>query len=267
MLSLARKTLVGVGGVAHVHWQNVQYFAAVLGTLLFESAKPHRWRRTVRNVFARQILFSGIESVRFVVIVAMLVGTSVVVQAELWVERIGQPRILGPLLVSVVASEIGPLIANLVLIVRSGSAVVSELGSMQVSGEVRVLEAQGIEPLFYLVMPRVMGLAVSALCLTVIFVVVAFASGCAFGGFLGLANMDPVVFLNSVFQALNHYNALNIMLKSLLPALLTGAICCTEGLSVGTAVTEVPQATNRALARSLAALFITSAAISLLTHM
>jgi phospholipid/cholesterol/gamma-HCH transport system permease protein len=266
MSGLARTVLAGVGGFARAQWQNVHYVAGVLGTLLFEGAKPHRWRRTVRNVFARQVLFCGLESVRFVVVVAILVGISVVVQAEVWVERIGQTRMLGPLLVSVVAREIGPLIANLVLIVRSGSAIVSELGSMQVGGEVRVLEAQGIEPLFYLVMPRVLALAVSALCLTVIFVLVAFASGYAFGGFLGLAGADPGVFLNSVFKALSPDDTLSIILKCLLPALLTGVICCTEGLSAGRAITEVPQAVNRALARSLAALFITSAAISFLTY-
>ena len=267
MLSLPLTLLAGVGSFARTQWRNTQYVAAVLGTLLFESVKPRHWRRTVRNVFARQVLFSGLESVRFVVVVAILVGISVVVQTEVWVERIGQTRMLGPLLVSVVAREIGPLIANLVLIVRSGSAIVSELGVMQVGGEVRALEAQGIEPLFYLVMPRVLALAVSALCLTAIFVLVAFASGYAFGSLLGLANAGPAVFLNSVFKALNPDDALNMILKCLVPALLTGVICCTEGLSAGSAVTEVPLAAKRALARSLAALFITSAAISLLTYL
>jgi len=267
MPDLARTTLAGVGIFTREQWRNVQYVAAVLGTLLMEGVKPRHWRRTVRYVFACQVLFSGLECVRFVVVVAMLVGISVVVQTEVWVERIGQTRMLGPLLVSVVAREIGPLIANLVLIVRSGSAIVTELGVMKVGGEVRVLEAQGIEPLFFLVMPRVLALAVSAFCLTAIFVLVAFASGYAFGSLLGLANAGPAVFLNSVFKALNPNDALNMILKSLLPALLTGVICCTEGLSAGSAVTEVPLAAKRAMTRSLAALFIASAVISLLTYL
>ena len=66
-----------------------------------------------------------------------------------------------------VARELGPLFANFVLIVRGGSAITTELGLMKVGGEVRVLEAQGIEPLPFLVMPRVLAMAVSAFCLTV----------------------------------------------------------------------------------------------------
>ena len=84
--------LAGVGGFAREQWRDVQYVAAVLGTSLFDSAKPCYWPRTVRNMFARQVLFSGVESVRFVLVVAILVGMSMVVQAEVWVERIGQRR-------------------------------------------------------------------------------------------------------------------------------------------------------------------------------
>lgn len=71
------RILASVGSFARDQWQDVQYVAAVFGTLLFDSTKPRYWRRTVRNVFARQVLFSGVESVRFVVVVAILVGISV----------------------------------------------------------------------------------------------------------------------------------------------------------------------------------------------
>ena len=109
-------------------------------------------------------------------------------------------------------------------------------------------------------------MAVSAFCLTVIFVLVTFASGYGFGTFIGQANADPTVFVNSVFKALHPGDGLGFLVKCLLPALLTGVICSTEGLSVAGGVTEVPRAAKRALTRSLGALFITSAAVSLLVY-
>lgn len=263
---LSQKTLAGVGGAAREQWREVQYLAAVLGTTLFLSAQPRRWRRTVRGVFARQLLFSGVESVRFILIVAVLVGISVVVQLGVWTGKLGQSQTLGELLVLVVARELGPLFANFVLIVRGGSTLATELGIMKVGGEVRVLEAQGLEPLLFLVMPRVLAMAVSAFCLTVIFVLVAFASGYGFGAFVGQANVDPAVFLNSVLKAVHPSDAIGFLVKCLLPALLTGVICCTEGLSVEGGVTRVPLAAKRALARSLGALFLTSAVVSLLAY-
>jgi phospholipid/cholesterol/gamma-HCH transport system permease protein len=263
---LCRESLTGLGGMAREQWRAVQYLAAVLGTTLFLSVQPRRWGRVVRGLFARQLYFSGIESVRFILIVAVLVGISVVVQLGVWTDRLGQSQKLGPLLVTVVARELGPLFANFVLIVRGGSAIATELGIMKVGGEVRVLEAQGLEPLLFLVMPRVLAIALSAFCLTVIFVLTAFASGYGFGVLFGKVNMVPEVFLNSVFKAVHPLDAIGFLVKCLLPALLTGVICSTEGLSVEGGVTQVPLAAKRALARSLFALFVTSTIVSLLTY-
>jgi phospholipid/cholesterol/gamma-HCH transport system permease protein len=240
--------------------------SAVLGTTLFLSVQPGRWRRTIRKVFAQQLLLVGVDSVRFVLVVAVLVGISVVVQLNIWTGKLGQSQKLGPLLVTVVARELGPLFANFVLIVRGGSASATELGLMKAGGEVRVLEAQGIDPLTYLVMPRLAAMAVSAFCLTVIFVIGAFASGFGFGAAMGAANPDPAVFINSVFKAINPFDGIGLLVKCIVPALLTSIICCTEGLAIVGGVTEVPLATRRALARSLGFLFLISALISLLTY-
>ena len=262
----ALRMLAGLGAFVIEQWRGLQYLAAVLGTTLFLGAQPRRWRRTVRGVFSQQVLLFGVDSIRFILILAVLVGISIVVQLDVWTGKLGQSQKLGTLLVVVVARELGPLFANFVLIVRGGSAITTELGLMKIGGEVRVLEAQGIEPLPFLVMPRVLAMAVSAFCLTVIFVIVAFASGFGFGAFIGQTSPDPSVFLNSVFKAVRPFDAIGLLVKCLLPALLTAVICATEGLSVEGGVTSVPLAAKRALARSLGALFVTSVAVSLLTY-
>jgi len=263
---LYRKTLSSVGSYTREQWREVHYLAAVLGTALFLSVQPRRWRRTVRDAFKWQFLFFGVESVRFIFIVAVMVGLSVVVQLGVWTGKLGQSQKLGPLLVVVVARELGPLFANFVLIVRGGSAIATELGIMKAGGEVRVLQAQGLEPMLFLVMPRVLAMAVASFCLSVIFVVVAFASGYGFGRFFGHANVDPAVFLSSVFKAVHPFDAFGFLVKCLLPALLTAVICCTEGLSVEGGVTQVPLAAKRALTRSLFALYRTSVAVSVLAY-
>ena len=263
---LVLSTLASLGTFVAEQRRDLQYLAAVLGTTIFLGAQPRRWGRTVRNVFSQQVFLFGVESIRFILILAVLVGISIVVQLDVWTGKLGQSQKLGPLLVVVVARELGPLFANFVLIVRGGSAIATELGLMKTGGEVRVLEAQGIEPLPFLVMPRVLAMAVCAFCLTVIFVLVAFASGFVFGAFVGKTNPDPSVFLNSVFKAVHPFDAIGLLVKCLLPALLTAAICSTAGLSVRGGVTEVPLVAKGALARSLGALFLVSVAVSILTY-
>jgi len=150
--------------------------------------------------------------------------------------------------------------------VRGGSVIATELAIMKVGGEVRVLEAQGLDPLLLLVMPRILAMALASFCLTVIFVVVAFASGFAFGRFFGHGNPDPAVFVASVFNAVRPFDAVSFLVKCLVPALLTGVICATEGLSVEGGVTQAPPAAKRALTRSLFTLYRTSVAVSLLAY-
>jgi phospholipid/cholesterol/gamma-HCH transport system permease protein len=265
-LRASRIAAAAVGGIVTRRLANFRHLAAVLGTTLFIAAQPRQWRRTVRKVFAQQLLHFGIKSVPFILVLAILVGISIVVQLDVWTGKLGQSQKLGPLLVAVVARELAPLFANFVLIVRGGSAIATELGLMKAGGEVRVLEAQGIDPLPFLVMPRVVAMALSAFCLTVIFVVVAFASGFSFGSLFGQANADPTVFINSVFKAVHPFDAIGLLVKCLVPALLTSVICSIEGLSAEAGVTNVPGVVKKALARSLAALFLTSVIVSFLTY-
>lgn len=243
------------------------HLAAVIWAVLRAAVNKSTWPRTVVNVFARQILFTGIEATRFIFLLSFIVGILIVVQTQVWLAKVGQTALLGPVLVMVVVREVGPLLVNFVIIGRSGTAMSTELGNMKISGEVRLLDALGLDPFIYLVVPRVLGAAISIFCLTVLFIVGAFVSGYFSGLLLGANVGHPGLFTMSVFRAVQPADVFNLLAKTFIPGLVTGAICCTEGLGVSTAVTEVPQAASRALVRSVAALFVISALVSLLTYM
>jgi phospholipid/cholesterol/gamma-HCH transport system permease protein len=248
-------------------WDELRHAAAVIGTVLCLSVQPRYWARTVRNLFARQVLAVGVEPLGFVCGVAVFVGISVVVQLAFWTGKAGQSQLLGPLLVAVVARELGPLLTKMVVIVRSSSAMATELGVMKINGEVQALEAHGNDPFLHLVMPRVLGVAVSTLCLTIVFILVALASGYLFGAWLGTGSRDVWFFTNTVLNALHPQDIVSMLAKSILPALFTSASGCIGGLSVGASVTDIPHATQRALTRSIAGLFVISAVVSLLTYL
>src|ERR1043165_1182599 len=152
-----------LGGMVWGQWDELRHAAAVIGTVLWLSVQPSYWTRTVRNLFARQILAAGVEPLVFVCGVAIFVGFAVVVQLAFWTGTAGQSQMLGPLLVAVVARHLGPLLTNIIVIVRSSSAMATELGVRKINGEVRGLEAEENDPFLYLVMPRVLGVALSTL--------------------------------------------------------------------------------------------------------
>jgi phospholipid/cholesterol/gamma-HCH transport system permease protein len=255
-----------LGEVVLAQADEVRHAAAMIGTVTWAGVQPRHWVRAARNALARQIYFIGIEPLLLVCALAMFVGFGVVVQLAFWTAATGQSQLLGPLLVSVVARELGPILINIVVIVRSGSVMATELGIMKIDGRGQGIEVKGVSPFTSLVLPRMAGAAISTLCLTVVFILVAFASGYLFGAWLGTGSRDFWFFTDTVVHALRPQDALGILAKSLLPALFTSASCCSGGLGIGV-VTDLPQMTQRALTRSIGGLFVISAVVSLLTYL
>jgi phospholipid/cholesterol/gamma-HCH transport system permease protein len=229
--------------------------------------RPRAWPRTVREQVGKQIFFTGYEALGMTLVLAVLAGVSVVAQAQLWLGRFGQSEMLGPLLIAVIVREAGPLLVNFLVIGRSGTAIVTELATIRVHGQERAMDAQGLDPLIFLVMPRVVGMAVSILCLTIFFIACSLFTGFVVGLFLDVGAHDPTVFIQSVLKPVRGGDLVNLLAKTLLPGLLTGAICCMEGLTISGAVTDVPQAATRGVVRSIAGLLIISAIVSVLTYL
>ncbi len=256
-----------IGQAVWTQWEELRHVAAVIGTALLVCFQPRCWGRPMGKALARQVLAIGVEPLWFVGAMAAFVGISVVVQLTFWTGEAGQSQLIGPLLVAVVARELGPLLINLVVIIRSGSAMTTELGVLKINGAVRTLEAQGKDPFLDLVLPRVLGMAMAGFCLTIVFILAAFASGYLFAAWLGKGSRDLLLFVDTLSNAVQPKDISNILAKSILPALFASASCCIGGLGVGGAVTEIPSATQRALTHSVAGLFVISAVVSLLTYL
>jgi phospholipid/cholesterol/gamma-HCH transport system permease protein len=256
-----------LGGALWTQWHDLRHAAAIIGTALIHGLLPRNWKLAPRTLFAHQVMAIAVEPLAFVGAVAAFVGIAVVVQFSYWTGEAGQSQLLGPLLVTVVARELGPVLINLIVIIRSGSAMTTELGILKLDGQVAALEVQGNDPFLNLVLPRVLGMAVATFCLTVIFILAAFASGYLFAAWLGKGSGDFFLFADTISRALQPREALNILAKSILPALFAGASCCVGGLGVGASVTDIPLATQRALTRSVAGLFVISGVISLLAYL
>ena len=243
------------------------YLASVMLAVAVLTIRPRRWRRTIRQVFTRQLLYTGVNTIASVGLVAFLVGILVVMEAYLWLGKVGQSGWLGPLLVVVVVRVLAPLLTNLVMIIRNGSQITVELANMTLTGKVRMLDVQGIDPLICLVMPRVAALVVSTFCLMLLFIIFSFVSGYLFSFALGLRVAAPGIFLDQVLRAFLLKDLLNLLVTGLFPAFLTAIICCSNGLNVAGATTTVPVATRRALSHSVVGLFLILALASILNYL
>ena len=213
-----------IGDRALDKWRYARDIAAVTHGVLCLAFKPRYWPRTVREQIGRQVLFTGVEALNLTTLIAVLTGISVVMQAQVWLSRFGQSEMLGPLLVALIVREIGPLLVNLVVIGRSGTAIATELANMRVRQEVRTLDAQGLDPMVYLVMPRMLSIVISVFCLTIVFIAVSFSSGYVLGLLLGVVPGNPSLFIKSVMSAITPKDLSIFFAKTLIPGVLTGAI-------------------------------------------
>ena len=255
-----------IGADVRRRWRVAREVAAVMAGSLLLVVQPRAWPRTVREQIGKQIMFTGYDALGLVSLIAVLAGVSVVAQAQLWLTRFGQSEMIGPLLIAVIVREAGPLLVNFLVIGRSGTAIVTELATMRVHGQVHVMDSQGLDPMIFLVMPRVAGMAISILCLTVFFVWISLLTGFVTGLFLETGTHDPDVFIQSILKPIRIVDIINLLAKTLLPGVLTAVICCMEGLTIRGAATEVPQAATRAVVRSISGLLIISALVSVLTY-
>ena len=102
----------------------------------------------------------------------------------------------------VLIREIAPLVVGLLALGRGGLLILDELSELRRDGQCRALDVQGIDPFLVLIMPRVLALALSVFCLTMILLVVAFASGYLTGSLLGVARRGPIEFAAQTFATI-----------------------------------------------------------------
>lgn len=260
-------TVLGtIGNYVLSKWRSVRHLAAIAASSVMLAVWPGSWPRTVRDVFSRQIYFTGVQALWFIFGLALFAGLAVVMQAQFWMSRLGQSEYLGPFLITAIVREFGPLMVNLVVIGRSGTAIATELGGMSMRNEIRVLDAQGIDPMIYLVMPRVLGMGVSVFCLTIFFTLASLSSGYLFGVLFDVTPAAPELFISSIMNGLTPTDLFNMLAKTIPAGLIVGTICCVEGMSVHY-VTEVPQAATRSVVRCNTAVFVICVMVSLVTYL
>src|SRR5262245_54492025 len=123
-----------------------------------------------------QIVRVGVRSVFIVSLVSACVGLILAFQLSPPLDQFGQKELVANIIGVAVLRELGPLIGAIVLTGFAGASIAAEIGTMVVSEEVEALEAHALNPIRFLVVPRVMATIISMTALAVIADVVAVAA-------------------------------------------------------------------------------------------
>lgn len=224
---------------------------ALLGTLrealIADFAPGSAARRLVHGIMLTQVLFTGVQALSLVSVIALLIGASIIIQTNMMVPADGE--LIGRVLVAVVLRELAPLITAIVVAGRSGTAIATELGNMKVNAEVLALSSLGIDPVRYVVLPRMIGCIVSVFALMIYFSIVSLSAAFAIGILSSGASLSS--FQQGVAGSVMPHDLALFFLKGIGLGLIVGWLSCHFGLEVKSSPTEVPQQASRAVVMSL----------------
>jgi phospholipid/cholesterol/gamma-HCH transport system permease protein len=212
----------------------------------------------VNAVFQRQLYFTGVEALGIVAIFGLLSGALVITQIT---SLVGADNTLAvKVLIWTVVREIGPLFAAIIIIARSSAAIASELALMKTRGEMTSLSRMGISPHDYLLVPRIVGVTLAVLALTIYFQLVAIGGGLAISAlFQNVSWLDQI---SRFLQTVKLTEFAVVAFKGCLFGLAISSISCYNGMQAQPSVTEVPKVAIKAVLQSLLFVFTLDALIA-----
>ena len=222
--------------------------AFALITLVVMFTKFNVAARVVHPLIRIQITRAGVRLVPMISFLAAALGLVIIGQTVLLLTRVGVAQLVGTIMVTVVVRELGPIVAALLVMARMGTATVVELGTTRALGEVEALEALGVDPIHYLVVPRVLGMGLAIFSLTVYLILGALFSGYLFA-FLQDVNLTPGQYSRLIASALNWWDFILLALKTFSFGVLIAIVTCYHGLAQPLRLEEVSNATVRAVAQ------------------
>jgi phospholipid/cholesterol/gamma-HCH transport system permease protein len=138
-----------------------------------------------------------------------------------------------------------------------------ELGVMKAEGQVRMLDAQGVDPFIYLVVPRVLALSICMFCLTIVFVTVAMVAGFASGTLAGIIKLTFADFINRALGSIGLTEYLLITAKTFSIGFVVALISCRTALSLTGPAVNVLKILPRGFAKSVLATLMISVALTI----
>ena len=228
--------------------QGLAAFALItLGVMLRKSRVA---KNVIRPRIRQEIARAGVALLPMFFFVALALGFVVVGQTISALAKVGQMTFLGSTMVIVIVRELGPLIAAMLVLARVGTANVIELGTSRALGEVEALEALGIDPVHYLIVPRVIGMSLGIFSLTVYLVLGALASGYLFA-FLQDEPLTPGDYFKQLAEALGWLDFVMLALKTVAFGFFIAIVTCYHGLSQPLRLEDVSRVAVQAVSQGV----------------
>jgi len=208
-----------------------------------------------------QIIFTGVDALPTITFLGLATGFIFTFRLISITNSLGGTEDIINLLITIICLSAGPFLAAIIIISRTGSAIVVDLGNMKLHGEIEALENLGVNINDYLIAPRILGTAISQLAITVYFTVIALLSGIIISALF--VNPAHFSFIPKIGNSITPYLVSIFVIKNIIFGYVIATVACYNGLRVQTSATEVPQRTTASIVQSLSFVFVIDALLTL----
>ena len=174
-----------------------------------------------------QIYFIGMKSIFVISLTGAFTGMVLGLQGYYTLVKFGSEGLLGTAVALSLIRELGPVMTAIMVTARAGSAMAAEIGIMRISEQIDALDTMDINPIRFLVSPRIAASIFSFPLLTAIFDVIGI-----FGGYLSgsaILGINPSIYLHRVESSVVMADITGGFIKSLVFAIVVSTICCFNG--------------------------------------
>jgi phospholipid/cholesterol/gamma-HCH transport system permease protein len=242
----SRGALALVGRLARLQWSLVRL-----------AVRPDRLNlRLIAKITLSQARFTGLQAAPLVAVLGAVIGAVSILQFAAILSGIAD-ELIGKVLVTIIVREMGPLITAVLVIGRSGTAITTELGTMRLDGEFEALRAYRIDPVAFVILPRVAGMVLAMFGLIVLFDVMGLLGGSMLA--VAVKEMSAILLRTRMEAALSDADFVLSGLKAILFGQTVAMLCCYFGMQVQRSPTELPQAVTKAVVASLTGVFVCDA--------
>jgi len=200
------------------------------GRILFFIGDIFRWlftkKRSLKDL-SREIIFIGIDSFPLVSLITFFIGIILAFQTAYQLRQFQSEIHLASLVALSLVRELGPVIGALIVAARSGASITAGIGSMKISEQVDALEAFGVEPIDYLVVPKFISLVICMPILIIYADLLGILGGYLVGAFK--FSIPLGLYMRMTFDALTMKDIVSGLVKSVFFGSIIAFISCYEG--------------------------------------
>jgi phospholipid/cholesterol/gamma-HCH transport system permease protein len=225
---------------------------------------PLKRRRSLERAI-HQAMAVGVQALPIVSLITFFIGVIMALQSAYELKKLGAMQFVPALVAVAISRELGPLITAFVVIGRSGSAFAAEIGTMRVTEELDALETMALDPVGFLVAPKLVAMAIMVPCLAIWADLMGVLGGCSFGVTAG--GFSPLGYLIATRDSLELSDVVTGIVKSFVFGLVITAVGCQEGFSTGGGAEEVGRSTTYAVVRSILMVILIDVVFTALFYM